>query len=109
MQPVLISVVNNGLIGQRLDICESYNLDKGGTELRWSQGEVVLVSNGFNIVKPNARSECYKKGEVVMIQWDANEDRNEEITTSYQRLMPSKCNPRGKHMDGGVGDWILVM
>ena len=43
-------VVNNGLIGQRLDICESYNLDKGGTELRWSQGEVVLVSDGFNIV-----------------------------------------------------------
>ena len=101
MQPASMPVVNNGLIGQRLDICESYNFDEGSTKLRWSQGEVVLVSDGFNIVKQNARSACYKKGEAVMIRWDANEDRNEEITTTSKRLMPSKWNPRGKHMEGG--------
>ena len=37
-------------------MCEKYTLDKGGTELRWSQGTVVEVSNGSNIVKPGART-----------------------------------------------------
>ena len=47
-----------------------------------------------------------------MIRWDTNEDRNEEITTSSQRLMPSKWNPRGKHMEGGwrldIGNIIQI-
>ena len=68
------------------------------------QGEVILVSNGSNILKPNARSACYKRGEAVMIKWDANKDRNEDISTSSQRLLPSKWNPRGKHV---VGGWRL--
>ena len=97
-------VVDDTLVGQRLDICECYDLEEGGTELRWSQGEVILVSNGSNILKPNARSACYKRGEAVMIKWDANKDRNEDISTSSQRLLPSKWNPRGKHV---VGGWRL--
>ena len=40
----------------------------------------------------------------VMIKWDANKDPNEDISTSSQRLLPSKWNPRGKHV---VGGWRL--
>ena len=67
IQPASMPVVNNGLIGKMLDICVICNLDEGDTELRWSQGEVVLVSDGFNIVKQNACSACYKKGEAFMM------------------------------------------
>ena len=100
MQPASMPVVNNKLIGKRLDICECYDLEEGGTELRWSQGKVVLVSNGTNMLKPNARTACFKKGEAVMICWGANKERNEAVTVSTQRLLPSKWNPKGKHMEG---------
>ena len=49
MQPTIMPPIDKNLIGKRLDICEKYSLDKGGSELRWSQGKVVLVSNGSNI------------------------------------------------------------
>ena len=41
--------VGEKLLGKRLDVCCSYDLDAGGSELRWSQGKVVLVSDGHNI------------------------------------------------------------
>ena len=36
--------------------------------------EVIEISNGSKILKPGARSACYKKGEAVMIKWDENKD-----------------------------------
>ena len=51
--------IDNGLVGKRLDICEKYTLDEGNTELRWSQGTVILVSNGSNIIKIGSRTACY--------------------------------------------------
>ena len=44
--------VDRSIIGKRLDVCVSYCLDKGGNELRWSQGGVILISNYSNIMKP---------------------------------------------------------
>ena len=88
------------LVGKRLDICERYELDEGGSELRWSQGEVVKVSDGSNILKPGARSACYAKGEAVLIQWDENKEQNEPSTISSQRLLTSKWNPKGSHSEG---------
>ena len=79
---------------------EKYDLDEGGTELRWSQDKVVLISNGSNIIKQGARTACYKVGETVLILWDANEERNESSSTSSLRLLPSKWNPKGQHSDG---------
>ena len=32
--------------------------------------------------------------------WDINEDRFEPSTISSQRLLPSKWNPKGKHIEG---------
>ena len=46
MQPSSRPKIDRHLIGKRLDICESYDLDEGGSELRWSQGKVVSISNG---------------------------------------------------------------
>ena len=66
----------------------------------WSQGEVVFISYGSNIIKEGARTACYKAGETVLILWDANEERNEFSSTSAQRLLPSKWNPKGKHSNG---------
>ncbi len=34
--------------GEARDGC-TYHLEEGGTELRWSQGKVILVSNGSNM------------------------------------------------------------
>ena len=94
----VLGIDSTSPIGKRLDVCEKYILDDGGTELRWSQGEVVSVSDGFNILKPGACRAKYKAGEAVMIRWDANIDRNEVASTSAQRLLP--WNPKGKHTEG---------
>eukprot|EP00966_Prymnesium_polylepis_P076180 1765619-Prymnesium_polylepis.1 len=67
------------LLGKRVDVCCLYMLDGGGSELRWSQGEVILVSDGKNItMPPPARTKKFKANEAVMIRWDANRERNED-------------------------------
>ena len=92
--------IDASLVGKRLDVCFEYELDEGGTQLFWSQGEVTLVSNGKNIVIPKKRTACYKAGEAVMIRWDASEERGEESTETAQRLLKTKWNPK-KHCHGG--------
>ena len=59
-----------------------------------------MISDGSNIIKQGARTACYKVGEAVLILWDANKERKESSSTSAQRLLPSKWNPKGKHSDG---------
>ena len=100
IQPMSRPTINKQLIGKRLDVCLIYELDVGGTELRWCQGEVILISDGSNILKPGARTAKFKAGEAVRIRWDANIDRNEPVHTTAQRLLPTKWNPKGKHSDG---------
>ena len=93
--------VDEGLIGRRLDVCCSYQLESGGAELRWCQGEVVLVSDGCNMPKPPpARSAKFKAGEAVMVLWDACKVRKEDASRSEQRLLPSMWNPKGVHRAG---------
>ena len=58
LQPTSRPTIDKKLIGKRLDICKKYNLNDGGSELRWSQGEVIKVSDGKNILKPGARNAC---------------------------------------------------
>ena len=70
-------------------MCE---LEEGGTELRWSQGKVVTVSDGSNIIKPGSRTACFKKGEGVLIYLDTNEERNKVETVSAQKLLNTKWN-----------------
>ena len=100
MQSMSRPTINKQLLGKRLDVCFEYELEIGGTELRWSQGEVIMISDGSNILKPGARTAKFKAGEAVRICWDANTDRNEPIHITDQRLLPSKWNPKGKHSDG---------
>ena len=100
MQPSSIPIIDKSLIGKRLDVCHTWDLEEGGTELRLSQGEVIEISNGSNILKPGARSSCYKKGEAVMIKWDENKDKKQLSYESPQRLLKSKWNPKNKHSDG---------
>ena len=88
------------MVGKRLDVCERYELDEGGSELRWSQGKLLSVSDGSNILKPGARSACFSRGEAVLIQWDENKVQNEPSTTSSQRLLISKWNPKCTHSEG---------
>ena len=40
-----------------------------------------------------------KPEEGVMIRWDANKERHEEVSESAKRLLPSKWNPKN-HSDG---------
>ena len=100
MQPLSMPSVDKKIIGKRLDVCFEWNLEEGGKELRWSQGQVVNVSNGSNILKPGARTSCYKNGEAVTIKWDENKDGNEPSHISSQCLLPSKWNPKKEHSHG---------
>ena len=68
-------------------MCVAYDLDEGGTELKWYQGEVIFVSSGSNIVKPGASSACFKAVEASIMRWDANVSCGEERSASAQRLL----------------------
>eukprot|EP00966_Prymnesium_polylepis_P004939 113494-Prymnesium_polylepis.1 len=71
------------LLGKRVDVCCRYMLDGGGSELRWSQGQVILVSDGKNIrMPPPARIAKFKANEAVLVRWDANKERNEDVSES---------------------------
>ena len=100
LQPMSRPNIDQHLLGKRLDVCEKYVLEEGGSELRWSQGIVIKVSNGSNILKPGARTAKFKKGEGVLIRWDANAAHNELVSTSAQRLLLSKWNPKQTHTEG---------
>ena len=88
-------------------LLHTYNLAGGGTEDRWCAGEVILVSDGTNIIVPGHVSKKYKKGEAVIMRWDADPARKdeqghgEEVTESAARLLPSFWNPRGVQKAGG--------
>ena len=99
MKPQSMPKVDDGLVGKLLDICEKYSLEEGGTELRWSQGKVILVSNGSRIFKIGSRTACYKKSETIMMYMDANPERNDVSTTYALHLMTSKWNPKEYHME----------
>ena len=82
LQPMSRPNIDQHLVGKRLDVCEKYNLEEGGTDLRWIQGIVVKVSNRSNILKSGTRTAKFKKGEVVLIRWDVNGACNELVSTS---------------------------
>ena len=88
MQPLSMPSVDKKLLGKRLDVCFEWNIEEGGKKLRWSQGQVVNVSNGSNILKPGAWTSCYKNGEAVTIKWDEKKDGNELSYISSQCLLP---------------------
>ena len=93
--------VDQSLVGKRLEICCDYELVVGGSEARWSAGEVLFVSNGKNMVKPGTYRAQFKPGEAAMIRWDADAARKEEVTESAARLLPSMWNPKGVQTAGG--------
>ena len=45
MQPTSAPAIGKYLIGKRLDFFLHYFLDDNGTEIFWSQGEAILVSD----------------------------------------------------------------
>lgn len=93
--------VDSTLLGKRLEICCDYELEEGGTEARWSAGGVILVSDGTNITIPGKARAKFKKGEAVMMRWDADRAHGEEVSESAARLMQSMWNPRGVQNAGG--------
>ena len=77
-----------------LEVCYDNDLDAGGSEARWCAGEVILVSDGTNIPIPGRDRAKYKRGEAVMMRWDADKWRGEKSTESAARLLPSMWNPK---------------
>ena len=71
--------------------CFYFELDTGGKELRWCQGCVRDISNGSNMLYPNARTKCYKEGEAVRILWDTINGICDAYE-SIQHLPKSKWN-----------------
>ncbi len=39
-------------------------------------------------------------GDAVVIRWDADKAKNEDVSESSKRLSVRKWNPKGKHSDG---------
>ena len=57
MHPYSQPFVYRSLLGKQLDVFIAYDMDEGVTELKWFQGEgVIIVSNGSIIVKPGEKS-----------------------------------------------------
>ena len=54
--------------------------------------------SGVEVVE--CQETCFKKGERVLMRWDANEAYNEPSITSAQWLLPTKWNPKEKHTEG---------
>ena len=100
MQPTSKPKIDKNLVGKRLEICEKHNLLEGGSELRWSQGIVLEVSNGSNILKSGARIAKFKAGEGVHIKFDTIIAHNEPASIYSVRILPTKWNPKGKHTEG---------
>eukprot|EP00957_Ditylum_brightwellii_P163893 12477603-Ditylum_brightwellii.AAC.1 len=65
-------------------------MENGKEALVLHQGIVLAISESTNMVEIGHRSAKYKKGEAIMICWDANEDLEETSTVSSQRLLKSK-------------------
>ena len=91
LQPTSMPKIDSRLIGTRLDVCFYFELDTGGKELRWCQGCVKDISNGSNMLYPNARTKCYKEGEAVRILWDTINGICDAYE-SIQHLPKSKWN-----------------
>ena len=72
MHPYSQPFVDISLLGKLLDLCVAYDMDEGVTSLRWSQGGVIIVSNGSNIVKPGTIIALFQAGDGVIISWYAN-------------------------------------
>ena len=101
-QQLTAPVVDESLVGRRLEICCDYELKDGsGSEARWCAGEVIAVSDGTNIIKIGAVTAKYKAGKAVMMRWDARPDRKEVVTESAARLLKTNWNPKGVQEAGG--------
>ena len=61
LQPTSMPNIDIDLIGKRLDIFELYALEEGGTELHWSQGKVVAVSDGKKYYQARVKNSMFKK------------------------------------------------
>eukprot|EP00957_Ditylum_brightwellii_P030176 2283361-Ditylum_brightwellii.AAC.1 len=80
---------------------KDYFFHKNGKEaLVWHQCVALAISDGTNMVKIVHRSEKYKKGEAVMICWDAKKALEDTSTKLSQRLLKLKWNPKGRHNEG---------
>ena len=105
-------------MGKRLEICCDYELKDGsGSEARWCAGELIAVSDGTNIIKIGAVTAKYKKGEAVMMRWDADPTRRATgggvsclVTESVQpaSYLPSLWNPRAVQQAGAQDGKVAV-
>jgi hypothetical protein len=79
------------LIGKRIDVLFSVDIDARNKSLRWCQGEVIEVVDGSS--KPT-----------VTVEWDPTPDiaGSENGSTSDQVLLPTKWNK-----DNNVGAWRM--
>ena len=104
MQPSSRSCVDRSILGKKLDVCVTYDLYEGITELSWYQEEEVLVSNGSNTVKPGATISLFKSEDAVIMKWDTNVSCGEEGSESAQWILTSRQKPKINHNDGS---WLL--
>ena len=66
------------LVGKRIDVLSSFEMEDGTVKLRWCQGEVLSVVEG-------------ERDPTVEVEWDPMTDVSgyEESQVGNQRLMPS--------------------
>ena len=71
-------------------------------------GKCIDISDGCNMLYPNARSRCYKQGEAVKILWDAINSIS-DIYESIQELPKRSWNKQTEgawRLDVGINDKV---
>ena len=84
----------DSLVGQRISVLVSVDLDDAGTEtdLIWMNGVVLKISDGTWLLNERSRSQCHRVGEAAEISWDAVPEINYVAGTSIHPLIPKLWN-----------------
>ena len=87
--------VDETLIGKRIEVLISFDLNPEGTEKteRWCSGAVERICAGTGVIPGRARK-CWKEGEAVEVFWDAIPDVEPPIPACRDKvgLNPNKWN-----------------
>ena len=96
-QPQVTPLLNDALVGTRLEICYRYYSPENSEKLlMWCPAEVLQVADGLSD-KASARCTKMLPAGAVLIKWPADADRGEKETVQWKVLIPNKFNSQAQN------------
>ena len=92
MQQYSAPDINKDLVGFRLEKLFEFTEADGSTLLEWCHGEIVAIKNA--------------KTNTVQVEWDQQFVRTKNESKTFEKLLPSKWNPRGEHTKGAWREYL---